>query len=86
MTIGEGLSKKPILIKDITTSRLPISREEEQYGFCCTITAFEAHAWLCISPRAHGIHSTWHKGRIKKGEPGRELARREKEEFSGPSG
>lgn len=84
MTIGEGLSKKPILIKDIATSTLPISREE-QYGFCCTITAFKAHACLCISPRAHGIHCTWHKGRIKKGEHSREVARRVKEVFSGPS-
>lgn len=87
-TTGEGLSKKPILIKDITTSTPHISREEgmgEEGTHCCTIKASKAHAWLCVSPRAHAIHCTCHKERIKKGQQGREVARREKGEFSGTS-
>lgn len=68
LTPGEGLSKKPLLIKDIITSTLHISREEgmgEEGTDCCTIKASKAHAWLCVSLRAHTIHFTWHKGRIK---------------------
>lgn len=88
MITGGGLSKKPVLIKDITTSTLHISGEEgmgEEGTHCCTMKASKAHGWLCVSPRAHTIHCTWHKGRMKKGEQGREVARREKGEVLGTS-
>lgn len=85
MIRGKGLSKQPILIKDMTTSTLLSSKEGmgEENTHCCTIKASTAHAWPRASPKARAIRCRWHAGRIKKGEQGREVARREKRTFSG---
>lgn len=57
MIQGKGLSKQPILIKDMTTST-PLSSREERMGeestHRCTVKAPTAHAWPRASPKAHG--------------------------------
>ena len=86
MIRGKCLSKQPIFIKDMTISTLLSSREEgmgEESTHRCTIKASTVHAWLCASHKPHARCCRWHTGRIKKGEQGREVARREKGKFSG---
>lgn len=87
MITRKGLSKQPILIKDMTTSTLLCSRQEgmgEESTHRCTIKASTVHGWLHASPKAHARRCRWHTGRAEKGEQqGREVARREKGKFSG---
>lgn len=81
---GQGLSEQPILITDMATSTLLNSKEEgmgEKSIHRCTIKASTAYAWPHASPEAHTRCCRWHTGWIKKGEQGREVARREKGTF-----
>lgn len=50
MITGKGLSKRPVLIEDVTTSALLGSREEgigEESIYHCTVKASTVYAWLC---------------------------------------